>query len=250
MLAGDPTEASEKAEEFLKERSLSSYYDEVALKGLQLAANDAARGVLTEAQLEKITASMHELIDDLDEHDDAEPETREAAESAATAPSRGEQDVPRHPAPGKLAADALHHAWRGAAPVLCIAGRGPLDEIAASMLSQLLHKSGLKARVLPHEAASRLRISALDGEGVAMVCLCYLEIGGTPSHLRYILRRLRQRLPNARLLVGLWPAEQAILTDDRLRAAVGADVYTSSLREAVEACLEAARAEEVPPIAA
>jgi hypothetical protein len=31
MLAGDPTEAAEKAEEFLKERSLSSYYDEVAL---------------------------------------------------------------------------------------------------------------------------------------------------------------------------------------------------------------------------
>ena len=64
-----------------------------------------------------------------------------------------------------------------------------------------------------------------------------------------MLRRLRQRLPKARLLVGLWPAEQAILTDDRLRAAVGADVYTSSLREAVEACLEAARA-EMPPLAA
>jgi hypothetical protein len=28
MLAGDPTEASDKAEEFLKERSLASYYDE------------------------------------------------------------------------------------------------------------------------------------------------------------------------------------------------------------------------------
>jgi predicted PurR-regulated permease PerM len=38
MLAGDPTEATEKAEEFLKERSLSSYYDDVAIKGLQLAA--------------------------------------------------------------------------------------------------------------------------------------------------------------------------------------------------------------------
>jgi hypothetical protein len=50
-------------------------------------------------------------------------------------------------------------------------------------------------------------------------------------------------------MVGLWPAEQAILTDDRLRAAVGADFYVSSLREAVEGCLEAARA-EVEPMAA
>jgi predicted PurR-regulated permease PerM len=249
MLAGDPDEAHDQAEILLRDRPLSSYYDEVALKGLQLAANDAARGVLTEAQLEKIKESMQDLIDDLDEHDDKEPDSRDVAESATTTPSRSEQDVPSHPAPGKVVRDSLAPAWRGPAPVLCIAGRGPLDEVAASMLAQLLHKSGLEARVLPHEAASRLRIASLDGEGVAMVCLSYLEIAGTPSHLRYMLRRLRQRLPNARLLVGLWPVEQAILTDDRLRAAVGADVYTSSLREAVEACLEAARA-EIHPVAA
>jgi predicted PurR-regulated permease PerM len=249
MLAGDPDEAGGQAEILLRDRPLSSYYDEVALKGLQLAANDAARGVLTDAQLEKIKASMQDLIDDLDEHDDKEPDPKDAAESAATGPSRSEQDVPRHPAPGKIVQDTLPPAWRGAAPVLCIAGRGPLDEAGASMLAQLLHKSGLTARVLPHEAASRHRIHTLEGDGVAMVCLCYLEIGGTPSHLRYLLRRLRQRLPHARLLVGLWAAEQAILTDDRLRAAVGADLYTSSLREAVEACLEAARA-EIHPVAA
>jgi hypothetical protein len=249
VLAGDPDEAGGQAEILLRDRPLSSYYDEVALKGLQLAANDAARGVLTDAQLEKIKASMQDLIDDLDEHDDKEPDPKDAAESAATGPSRSEQDVPRHPAPGKIVQDTLPPAWRGAAPVLCIAGRGPLDEAGASMLAQLLHKSGLTARVLPHEAASRHRIHTLEGDGVAMVCLCYLEIGGTPSHLRYLLRRLRQRLPHARLLVGLWAAEQAILTDDRLRAAVGADLYTSSLREAVEACLEAARA-EIHPVAA
>ncbi|WP_428490412.1 AI-2E family transporter [Rhodopila sp.] len=249
MLAGDPDEARDQAEVLLRERPLSSYYDEVALKGLQLAANDAARGVLTEVQLQKITSSMQELIDDLDEHDDKEPDAKESLEGASATLSRSEQDLPRHPPPGKVAEDALAPEWRGRAPVLCIAGRGVLDEAAASMLSQLLHKSGLKARVMPHEAASRLSIGSLDGEGVSMVCLCYLDLDGTPSHLRYMLRRLRQRLPAAKLLVGLWPAEQAILTDDRLRAAVGADVYTSSLREAVEACLEAART-EVHPIAA
>lgn len=44
MLAEDPAEAVDKAEEFLKERSLSSYYDEVALPGLKLAQNDVLRG--------------------------------------------------------------------------------------------------------------------------------------------------------------------------------------------------------------
>jgi len=248
MLAGDPDEARDQAEHLLRDRPLSSYYDEVALKGLQLAANDAVRGVLTGVQLDRIKLAMQSLIDDLDEYDDQEPPTKGTTEDPAS-PSRSEQDVPTHPPPDKMAPDALPELWRGPAPVLCIAGRGPLDEAAASMLSQLLHKNGLKARVLQHQAASRMHIGTLEGEGVVMVCLCYLELGGAPSHLRYMLRRLRQRLPAARLLVGLWPVEQAILTDDRLRAAVGADVYTSSLREAVEACVEAARA-EIPPMAA
>lgn len=249
MLAGDPDEARAQAEVLLRDRPLSTYYDEVVIKGLQLATNDAARGVLTDVQLEKIKVSMQELIDDLDDHEDEDPEAKEAVEDAATTPSRSEQDVPKHPAPGKVADHELPDHWRGKAPVLCVAGRGPLDDTATSLLSQLLHKNGLAARVLHHEAVSRGRIAMLDAEGVVMVCLCYLEIAGTPSHLRYLLRRLRQRLPGARLVVGLWSSEQAILTDDRLRAALGADAYASSLRETVEACLEAARG-DVEPVAA
>jgi hypothetical protein len=51
---------------------------------------------------------------------------------------------------------------------------------------------------------------------------------------------LRQRLPQALILIGLWPAEDAVLTDKQLRAAIGADFYTTSLREAVNICVEAA----------
>ena len=61
MLADDPTEAAEKAEEFLKERSLSSYYDEVALKGLQLAQADAERGALDQERLTKIRDAVRNL---------------------------------------------------------------------------------------------------------------------------------------------------------------------------------------------
>ena len=44
MLAGDPDEAHSQAEHLLRDRPLSSYYDEVALKGLRLASIDAAAG--------------------------------------------------------------------------------------------------------------------------------------------------------------------------------------------------------------
>ena len=90
------------------------------------------------------------------------------------------------------------------------------------MLAQLLQKHGLGAAVLPHAAGSRATIGALDGNGVAMVCLSYLELIGSPSHLRYLVRRFRLRLPEVPILVGFWPDETEILKDDRMRAAIGA----------------------------
>jgi hypothetical protein len=45
MLAGDPAEAVDKAEEFLKERPLSTYYDEVALPGLKARAERCHAGL-------------------------------------------------------------------------------------------------------------------------------------------------------------------------------------------------------------
>jgi hypothetical protein len=77
--------------------------------------------------------------------------------------------------------------WRGEAPVLCIAGRGPLDEAASYMLAQLLGKHGLGARVVPHEVVSRRNIEALEVRGVAMMCISYLDISGNPAHLRYFV---------------------------------------------------------------
>jgi len=109
------------------------------------------------------------------------------------------------------------------------------------MLSQLLRKHGLNARIVPHSAVSRSNLPDLDVTGVAMVCISYLEITGTPAHLRYLIRRLRQKTPSARILVGLWPAGEAVLTDERLRTAIGADDYATSLRDVVAAALSAAR---------
>jgi len=74
-------------------------------------------------------------------------------------------------------------------------------------------------------------------EGVAMVCISYLEITGGPAALHYLVRRLRQRVPGIPILVGLWPSEDAVLKDDRVRAVIGADYFTTSLREALDTCI-------------
>jgi predicted PurR-regulated permease PerM len=247
LLAGDPDEALDQAELLLKDRSLSSYYDEVAVRGLQLAANDALRGVLTEAHLQRIRAAIKALVDDLEGHEDREPSPREADDAAVVRPA-AEQALPQRPAPrGRLPEpEALAPQWRSAAPVMCIAGRGPLDEAASMILAQVLGKYGLGASVVSHEMVARGAIATLDMRGVAMVCIACLEIAGATSHLRYLLRRIRQHMPDALVLVVLWPVDGAQI-EDRLRAAVAADVYATSLHDAVEGCLQAARAASDQP---
>ncbi len=240
LLAGDPDEALDQAEMLLKDRSLTSYYDEIALRGLQLAANDAMRGVLTEQQLARIKDSAKALVDDLDGHEDRPSQPTDAKDAPIARPP-AELALPQRPPPDvvEFGPGALPPVWRSGAPVMCVAGRGPLDEAVSTMLAQLLIKHGIGASVVTHDMVSRTAIGSLDMSGVAMVCISYLEIEGSTSHLRYLLWRIRQRAPKARILVGLWPADESALQDNRVRTAVGADVYSNSLQTAVEACLEA-----------
>lgn len=241
MLAEDPDEALQQAELLLKERSLSTYYDEVVLKGLQLAANDAQRGAIDQDRMDRIKESVQAVVHDLDGHDDRDPAPEEKEEAKSVA-SKAEREIPK-PAATTAAApeqDVLAPHWQGPSPVLCLAGKGPLDEAASSVLVQLLGKHGLGGRMVEHEAASRSGVAKLDVEGVAMVCISYLDISGNPSALHYLVRRLKQRMPNVPILVGLWPMESEVLKDDRIQKVVGADYFTTSLREAVETCVKVA----------
>ena len=249
MLAGDPDEVRDLAEAMLKERSLSSYYDEVALKGLQLAANDYARGVVTPTQLENIRASSRSLVDDFEDNEDVEPKGENKTVNPNETQTLAERSHPKNEAvPGQAPPrDALPEAWRGETPVLCVAGRGPLDEASSAMLAQLLRKHGLGARVAGYETVSRERIRDLDLTGVAMVCISYLDISGNPAHLRYLLERLKRRAPHMLVLVGLWPVGEKVLTDAAIGREVGADFYVSSLRDGVEACLKAVDAADPEP---
>jgi predicted PurR-regulated permease PerM/nucleotide-binding universal stress UspA family protein len=222
LLADDPDEVEEQAERYLSEKPLLSYYDEVVLKGLHLAAGDIARGALTPAQVERLKHSTMELIGDLAHY---------------SAPAAGEPEADDDPISGRPIAPE----WQIPGAVLCIAGRGVLDEAAAAMLAQLLHMHGIGARAVPYAAVSRAQFGSLDVHATAMLCISYLDISGNPAHLRYLIRRMRARVAQIPILVGLWPAGEAILQDRELRQTVGADYYVSTLREAVEDCIAVAR---------
>ena len=197
ILANNPDEALAQAETLLTDRSLTAYYDGVVLEGLKLAVEDEARGTIDAAGAAAMTRSMLSVIGDL----------RPAA-------------VPPEPASGT--------------DIVCIAGHGPFDEAVTAMLAQLLGERGLAARRVANAAASRDAIASLDLAGVTVVAISYLEVTGSPAKLRYLIRRLRERAPAVRIIVGLWPQGEAALGDAAIQHALGADGYVGSLADTIE----------------
>jgi hypothetical protein len=180
---------------------------------MQLAAQDAELGILTEDQQENVKNTIYELVEGLSEHQEKHREDKKRIASADS----DAVDLPR----------TLPSA------VLSIAGRGPLDEPAARMLVQLFDQLGIGGRLVRYRDVSRYGIETLDVSNVGMVCIAYLNINGSPAHLRYLVQRLRKRLPGLPILVGLWPQGDV---NEATRTAIGADYFASSFEEVLKCC--------------
>jgi len=214
LLTDHPDEVMDYAEGMLKERSLLSFYDDVAIESLRMASGDAHRGIVSTMQLRRILRVVLDLSKDLGDSMDAVPLARDTA---------SDKDAAEMTSSGPV--------------ILCISGREVLDEAASTMLAQALVLNGLEARTATYGMVSREQVAALDVANVVMVSIACLELTGNPSNLRYLIRRIRQRLPDAVIQVGLWPTEDDVPHDERLRNALGADHYAVSLQSAVADCL-------------
>lgn len=212
MLAGDPEEGEDIAEEILKERPLIAFYDEVALPALRLAEADRAARVLTGEQRTLVAESFLKVVSELADHED-DPADAAGGEEAGARPRAG--------------------AWSTGKPVACIAGRSVLDRAPAAMLAQLLERRGIGARVLPADALSGERIAALDLAGVELVCLSYLSTAGV-AHARHACRRLRRRAPEVPIMVGLWSGQLDEAKSADGASGLQADLVAGSLARAVE----------------
>lgn len=243
MLAGDPAEAAEKAEEFLRERSLSGYYEEVAIPGLLLAQADAERGALDGERLETLKASVAELVEELDSFDDSDPAADGAATSdpeAAAAIEGAEKD----PDPAANAADLTPGAPQPEPTdpefrVRCVGGRTPVEEAAAMIVAQIMRKHGLSPQVEDEDFLLTTGVVEMEAAGASIVFAATLDPEEAP--LRLIVRRLRRRLPHSHIVVGAWSEIDRGPDRAELAKSVRADAAAFDLRGAVEACLAEAK---------
>jgi hypothetical protein len=187
----------------LKTSSLIDYYDEVALPALLMAQVDLRRGVLDEPRQRRIKETIEAVIEDLSDHlDEPLASTPEVAPSDAAPGSPPPSETASvETEPTNMARVNPRPERESQRPVLCIAGRSFLDEAAAVMLAQILGKHGIEAKVEPAGGGLGTgRISRLSTDGAQLVCLSYLDADLSPAGARFVVRRLRRRLDDIKIL--------------------------------------------------
>jgi predicted PurR-regulated permease PerM len=227
LLADDPHEAIVQADRLLKEIPLIRYYDDVAREGLRLARNDTLRGVFAPEQLARMNETLLDIIENLEQYDDFNEAAR-----AADAPPPGD------------AASPLRDRR-----LICVAGRGAFDEVAAAVAVQLLAHRGVTANSAHYTQFRKDQIEASGIDDTPIVCIVTFDAPESPPYLRNLLRRIRERAPAAALIVGIGGDHSESESESESGAASGTSSDTlpgtftaNTFGDLVDACVEAASA--------
>jgi len=211
LLALDPEEATDVAEEYLQDHSLESLYDQVLLPALSMAERDRHQGELDEAKQRFVLQAMRELVDDLG------AKARQAAERAD---SGGAGTLPR-------AADLPEPS------VLCLPARDEADEIAGAMLGQLLAAKGIRVVLLSAQSLAGEMLEQVSERAAGVVCVSALPPLAA-THARYLCKRLRPNAPAAKIVVGMWQSNGSTKKAQQRLLETGIDQCVSTLTEATQ----------------
>jgi len=227
LLAGDPSEATDNAVEYLEQKFLVEFYDRVAIPALLIAQTDRARGALTDLQLERTVQSAKLLVENLTQIAAEELDDDEDVALKTTSDEHVTTTLELPPGDGKT--------------ILCIGARGGLDDVTAAMLAQVLKVQGAVSNVVEHTQFQPSRLGKNEVEAATAIVLCVLDTNFA-KRARFSVRRLKRLKPAARIGVALF-ALQSTSTDseaERWRADLGADFVVINLASAVIECLSSA----------
>ena len=220
LLAMDPEEAYEVAEEHFKANSLVSLYDTVILPALRLAEHDRHQGMLDESKERFVLQAVRDMVE-------------EFGSQASAASPNGD---------GGKVVDKTASA--PTAKILCVPARDEADELAGTMLAQLLALRGFEAEVLSTKSLASEAVQEVRDHQASVVCVSALPPFAA-THARYITKRLRPHFPDLRIVVGLWQTNtHSKKAEERLLAA-GVDRFVTALADAVEYIVQIAVSAQV-----
>ena len=208
-LEGRAAELLPVARKQIAATSLTDFYDKVALPGLALAQGDLVRDASAFERLEFVHDQIEQFLTRLDV--DPRP-------LAAEAPSN----------PGEPA-----RRW---GDIVCIPGRGQLDDLAATMAVQALNGAKFAAEIVPNAVLGAARQTQDHSVHTKLCVLSILEQGSTVAGVQYFIRRVQKQMPNATIVVGLWHADRKSPLLAALRAAGDEEHLVLSIGELLAFC--------------
>lgn len=201
LLARDQDEATDLVEDYLRKHRVEELFDDFLLPTLAAIRADRDRSELTAADQERLVQVFQRILDDLPD----KPEDSETAE-----------------------ADSDHQRIN----VFACPARDEIDCLGLQMLTILLDRSKFKIELFTPDALAVEIGTRIQEAEPGLVCIGCLAPGGV-AQTRYLCKRLRGRLPDARILVGCWQ-----LGDNRKEVAArlkgaGANHVAGTLRDTV-----------------
>ena len=221
LLADDQDDALAIAEERLEEtKSLVDLYDAVLVPALGMAERDRHDGDLTPEKQKLVFTGVAEMVEFFADKSDAAG-AKKATDETETTPGVDTQariDLALANLPSKK--------------ILCLPARDNADELAASMLAQILVRAHHQVRVVSVETLAGEMVNQVREFEPDVVCISALPPLAT-THARYLAKRVKTEVPNARVIVGLWNAEGDSTEANKRLQGSGVDVVVKSIQEAV-----------------
>jgi methylmalonyl-CoA mutase cobalamin-binding subunit len=193
LLAGDLEEADDLIKETLTTSSLAEVYDTVLIPALALAESDRRRGNIDAIRQNYIFQSLKETVADLGERQ-SELSANQTSGNAAPTPD----------ATGLTISPPLAKPC-----ILLMPARDDADEIAAMMLAHLMETSGFRVETISETTLAGELVGLIAERRADVVCISAMP-PGVARQTRYLCKRMQGKLPDDRLIVGLWNSREEL----------------------------------------
>ena len=166
LIALDKDEAADIVEAQLPELGVPRIYDEVMIPALNYARRDRANERLSDEQLAFVVSASREIVDEI-----------VAPTAPAAATDRGR--IFGCPSQDEVDAAALH------------------------MLAHVLATAGVTVETVSPDALAAEVVATVEASRPECLCVAAIPPGGL-AHTRYLVKRIRARLPEICVVVGRW----------------------------------------------
>jgi predicted PurR-regulated permease PerM len=188
LLARDEDEAAEIVREQAQTLSPVAICDQLLVPALVAAGHDRHAGQLSDDEYEFIRQAIQQIAEDEDIVRAAAAAVAATA-AAATAELKGE------------AADAAPPG--SPLPILACAAQNGVEVTALGLLQQLLDPRQFDLEILSATSLVSEIVEIVEERRPAAICIAALPPGGL-AHTRHLSKRLRQRFPELKIIVGRW----------------------------------------------